>query len=199
MELMESDYEEYQYDGHRNLREETLCFNLTPEPMEDLSEMVEPEPSKDLTAVERDPSKIAKAFLEDVPVETSDLHLTEPREKDSLDPEQNNSTTGQETGNQPEEDLNNVHPSTQPSREGRGNPSVMDKTDIQTESNCSSRPIMDRKATKTLSYPELGNPLVTIVQSFQALSDVFTDSFEEPSKPPKKALELWILGKEGRM
>lgn len=93
--------------------------------------MVEPEPSKELTAVERDPSKVAKAFLEDVPVETSDLNLTEHREKYSLDPEENNATTGQETGNQPEEDLNHVHPSTQPSREGRGNPSVTKLTSRQ--------------------------------------------------------------------
>lgn len=58
----------------------------------------------------------------------------------------------------------------------------MDQTDVQTEVDCSKRPIRDRKATKRLTYPELGNPLVTIVQSlFQTLSDVVTESLEEPS------------------
>jgi len=54
------------------------------------------------------------------------------------------------------------------------------QTDIQIEGECSRRPIRDRKATKRLTYPELGNPLVTIVQSlFQSLSDVFTDSMKD--------------------
>lgn len=43
-------YEEYLYDGHRNLRVKTLGFDLTPEPMEHLPERIELEPSKELTA-----------------------------------------------------------------------------------------------------------------------------------------------------
>ena len=67
----QSDSEEYHY--HRNLRVETLGFNLTSEPMEYISERIEPEP--ELTAVEQDPSDVAKAFPEDSPVETYDLNL----------------------------------------------------------------------------------------------------------------------------
>lgn len=46
----------------------------------------------------------------------------------------------------------------------------------------------DRKATKQLTYPELGNPLFTVVQSlFQCLSKALTDSpvqfrYSEPCK-----------------
>lgn len=188
----QSDSEEYHYDGHRNLRVETLGFDPTPEPMDYLPERIEPEPSKKLTAVEQDPSDVAKAFPEDSPVETCDPNLPDPEKEDLPDPgdndlpepEEENLDTGQETGNLPEEDLDNVHPSTEPAQESEGNTSVMGETDIQTEGDSSRRPIRDRKATKRLTYPELGNPLVTIVQSlFQTLSDVFADSLEEPSFP----------------
>ncbi len=180
----QSDSEEYYYDGHRNLRVEILGFDPTPEPIEHLPEGIEPEPSKELTAVKQGPSDVTIAFPEDVPVETYDLNLPDPGNNDLPDPEESSSTAGQETGNLPEEDLDNVHPSTQPAQEGKENTSVMDQTDIQTEGDCSRRPVRDRKATKRLTYPELGNPLITIVQSlFQTLSDVFTDSLEEPSFP----------------
>ena len=180
----QSDSEEYHYNGHRNLRVETLGFDLTPEPMEHLTEWSEPEPSKELTASEQDPSVVARAFPEDVPVETCDLNLPGPADYDLIDPEESSSTAGQETGNLPEKDLDNVHSSTEPAQESKENTSVDDQTDNQTESDCSRRPIGDRKAAKRLTYPELGNPLVTIVQSlFQTLSDVFTDSLEEPSFP----------------
>lgn len=180
----QSDSEEYHYDVHRNLRVETLGFDPTPEPMEHLTERIEPEPSKELTATGQDPSDVARAFPEDVPVETCDLNLPDPADYDLLDPEESSSTAGQETGNLPEEDLDNVHYSTQPTQKSKENTSFMDQTDNQTESDCSRRPIRDRKAAKRLTYPELGNPLVTIVQSlFQTLSDVFTDSLEEPSFP----------------
>lgn len=201
----QSDSEEYHYHG--NLRVETQGFNLIPKSMEYLPERNQPEPSKEMTAVEQDPSDVAKAFLEDSPVETHDLNLPESRETDSPDPavddlsdherkdlpvpaddknlpdpEESNSTAGQETGNLPEEDLENVHPSTQPAQESKGDTRDMDQMDDQNESDCSGRPVRDRKATKRLTYPELGKPLVTIVQSlFQTLSDVFTDSLEEPS------------------
>ena len=180
----QSDSEEYHYDVHRNLRVETLGFDPTPEPMEHLTERIEPEPLKELTATEQGPSDVARAFPEDVPVETCDLNLPVPADYDLLDPEESSSTAGQETGNLPEEDLDNVHYSTQPTQKSKENTSFMDQTDNQTESDCSRRPIRDRKAAKRLTYPELGNPLVTIVQSlFQTLSDVFTDSLEEPSFP----------------
>lgn len=180
----QSDSEEYYYDGHRNLRVETLDFDPTPEPIEHLPEGIEPGPSKELTAVKQGPSDVTIAFPEDVLVETYDLNLPDPGNNDLPDPEESSSNAGQETGNLPEDDLDNVHPSTQPAQEGKENTSVTDQTDIQTEGDCSKRPIRDRKATKRLTYPELGNPLVTIVQSlFQTLSDVFTDSLEEPSFP----------------
>ncbi len=180
----QSDSEEYYYDGHRNLRVEILGFDPTPEPIEHLPEGIEPEPSKELTAVKKGPSDVTIAFPEDVPVETYDLTLPDPGNNDLPDPEESSSTAGQETGNLPEEDLDNVHSSTQPAHEGKENTSVTDQTDIQTEGDCSRRPVRDRKATKRLTYPELGNPLITIVQSlFQTLSDVFTDSLEEPSFP----------------
>ncbi len=180
----QSDSEEYYFDGHRNLRVEILGFDPTPEPIEHLPERIEPEPSKELTAVKQGPSDVTIAFPENVPVETYDLNLPDPGNNDLPDPEEGSSTAGQETGNLPEEDLDNVHPSTQPAQERKENTSVTDQTDIQTEGDCSRRPIRDRKATKRLTYPELGNPLVTIVQSlFQTLSDVFTDSLEEPSFP----------------
>ncbi|KAJ7994978.1 hypothetical protein DPEC_G00255140 [Dallia pectoralis] len=132
----QSDSEEYHYDGHRNLRVETLDFDPTPEPIEHLPERIELEPSKELTAAKQD---VAKAFPEDVPVETCDLpdpadcDLPDPADCDLSDPEESSSTAGQETGNLPEEDLDNVHPSTQPPQEGKENTSVVDQTDIQTE------------------------------------------------------------------
>ncbi|KAG1925566.1 hypothetical protein F2P79_025461, partial [Pimephales promelas] len=145
----QSDSEEYHYDVHRNLRVTTLGFDLTPEPVEHLPERIEPEPLKELTTVKQDPLEIAKAFPEDVPVETCDPDLPDPAdpdlpdsaENDLPDPansnlpdsEENSSTAGQDTGNLPEEDLDNVHPSTQPTQEGKENTSVMDQTDIQTE------------------------------------------------------------------
>ncbi|KAJ8014924.1 hypothetical protein DPEC_G00020820 [Dallia pectoralis] len=142
----QSDSEEYHYDGHRNLRVETLDFDPTPEPIEHLPERIELEPSKELTAAKQD---VAKAFPEDVPVETCDLNLPDPADCDLpdpadcdlpdpadcdlSDPEESSSAAGQETGNLPEEDLDNVHPSTQPPQEGKENTSVVDQTDIQTE------------------------------------------------------------------
>ncbi|KAJ8011109.1 hypothetical protein DPEC_G00054770 [Dallia pectoralis] len=135
----QSDSEEYHYDGHRNLRVETLDFDPTPEPIEHLPERIELEPSKELTAAKQD---VAKAFPEDVPVETCDLpdpadcDLPDPADSDLSDPEESSSTAGQETGNLPEEDLDNVHPSTQPPQEGKENTSVVDQTDIQTEETC---------------------------------------------------------------
>lgn len=202
----QSDSEEYHYDSHRNLRVKTLGFGLTPEPTEHLPENIELEPPKESTAVEQDPPDVAKAFPEDIPVAMCDLDLPEPRETDSPDPAdddpsdlkekdlsvpgdydlpnpvESNSTAGQETGNLPEEDQDEVHLPTQPAQESKGNTGTMDQTDVQTEVDCSKRPIRDRKATKRLTYPELGNPLVTIVQSlFQILSDVVTESLEEPS------------------
>lgn len=153
---------------------ETLGFNLPSGPIEYLPERIEPEP--DLTAVEQNPSGVVKAFPEDPPVETYDLDLP--------DPEERNSIVEQEIGNLPEKDLDNVHPSTQPAQESKENTNDLGQTDNQNGSDCSGRPVRDRKATKRLTYPELGNPLVTIVQSlFQTLIDVFTDSLEEPSFP----------------
>ena len=157
----QSDSEEYHYDGHRNLRVETLSFNPTPEPMERLTKRIEPESSKELTGTEQDPTDVARAFPEDVPVEACDLNLPDPADYDLLDPEKSSSTAGQETGNLPEKDLDNVHPSTQPAQESKENTIVMDQADNHTESDCSKRPIRDRKAAKRLTYPELGNPLVT--------------------------------------
>ena len=72
------DSEEYYYHGNRNLRVETLAFNLTPETREHLPERIEPEPSKEFTAVEQDPSDVVKAFPEDPPVDTYDLNLPDP-------------------------------------------------------------------------------------------------------------------------
>lgn len=95
--------------------------------------------------------------------------------KDLPDPDESNSTNGQESENLPEVDLN---------QENEGNTSDLNQTDNQDTTDCSGRPVRDRKAAKRLTYPELGNPLVTIVQSlFQTLSDVFTDSLEETSFP----------------
>ncbi|XP_013855935.1 uncharacterized protein LOC106511737, partial [Austrofundulus limnaeus] len=74
----QSDSEEYHY--HRNLKVDTLGFNLTSEPMEYLPERIEPEP--DLTTVEQNPPDVAKAFPENSPVETYDLDLPDPEEKD---------------------------------------------------------------------------------------------------------------------
>lgn len=73
-EESQSDPEEYPYDGYRNLRVETLGFDLTSETVENLLERIEPEPSKTLTAVEQDLSDVAKAFPEDAPVENCDLN-----------------------------------------------------------------------------------------------------------------------------
>lgn len=56
------DSEEYHYDGYRKLRVEALGFYLTPEAVEHLTERTDLEPIKTLTAVEQDPSAIAKAF-----------------------------------------------------------------------------------------------------------------------------------------
>ncbi|KAF7690681.1 hypothetical protein HF521_012485 [Silurus meridionalis] len=169
----QSDSEEYNYDGQRNLQVETLVFDPTPEPIEYLPERIQPEPSKELTAVKQGPSNVAKA-LEDVPVETYD-----PGTNDLPDPEESGSTAEQETENLPEEDLDNVHPSIQLAQEDKKDTSVMDQSDIQTQDDCSRRPIRDRKAAKRLTYPELGNPLVTVVQSlFQTLSEVLTDSLK---------------------
>lgn len=207
----QSDSEEYHY--HRNLRVET-SFDLTPEPMEHLPERNEPEPSKELTAVEQDRSDVAKAFPEDSPVETYDLNLPEPREKDSPDPADDCLSDPEKKDlldpadcNLPDpadcdlpdpadsdlpdpekKDLPDTGdkdlPSTQPAQKSKEHTSDLDQTDNQDASDCSGRPVRDRKATKRLTYPELGNPLVTIVQSlFQTLSDVFTDSLEEPSFP----------------
>lgn len=79
----QSDHEEYHYYGNRNVRVETLGFHLTPEPMVYLPERIELKPSEELTAVEQDPSDVAKAFPKDVPEEIYDLDLPEPGKKDS--------------------------------------------------------------------------------------------------------------------
>lgn len=59
---------------------------------------------------------------------------------------------------------------------------LVDQT--ETERGCFRRYTRDRRTTKRLTYPELGNPLVTIVQSlFQSLSDVITDSLTDSNFP----------------
>ncbi|KAL0972643.1 hypothetical protein UPYG_G00192300 [Umbra pygmaea] len=143
----QSDSEEYYYDGHRNFRVETLGFDLTPEPMDHLPDRMEPEPPRELTAVKQDPSDVARVFPEDIQVETYDLNLPEPIETGLPDPgnnylpdpDESSSTTGQETGNLPEEDPDDVHSSTSPAREGKGNTSVVDHTDIQTKESSDVR------------------------------------------------------------
>lgn len=64
---------------------EILGFDPTPEPIEHLPERIEQEPSKELTAVKQDPPDVAKAFPEDVPVETCDLNLPDPADYDLPD------------------------------------------------------------------------------------------------------------------
>lgn len=179
-----SDSDEYSHYGHRDLRVETLIFNFIPELEECSSERIEPEPTKKLSAVERDPSDVAKYFPEDPPVDTCDPILSDPEDEHLPDPEKKNLPDEQETGNLPEEDLEIVDACTQPAHESKGNMSVTDQTDIQAEQYCSRRSTRDRKVTKRLTYPELGNLLVTIVQSLlQSLSEVLTDSLEETSFP----------------
>ena len=48
-----------------------------------------------------------------------------------------------------------------------------------------------REPTRRLTYPELGNPLVTVVQAlFQSLSMAITKSFVEPSFTPLPEPEI---------
>ncbi len=189
----QSDSEEYCYDGHRNLRVETLGFDLAPETVEHLPERIELEPHEMIsTAVEQDPSDVTKAFSEDAAVETYDLnlpdpadsYLPDPEEKDLPDPADSDLPDPEEKDLLDPADYDLPDPGQKDSPDSKGNTSVTDQTDIQTEGYCSRRPIRDRKVTKRLTYPKLGNPLVTIVQSlFQSLSDVFTDSLEETGFP----------------
>lgn len=63
-----------------------------------------------------------------------------------------------------------------------------DESEIISAVRRSSR---QREQSKRLTYPELGNPLVTIVQSlFQSLSTVITDSLREPSLTPLPEPEI---------
>lgn len=117
----QSDPEEYHYDGYRNLRVETLGFNHTSNTMEHLPERIEPQPLKMLTAVEQDPSDVAKALPEDAQVKTCDLDLLDPGETNLPDPGETDLPNPEESrlpaGQKPEhllvEDLKSVHPPAQ--------------------------------------------------------------------------------------
>lgn len=66
----------------------------------------------------------------------------------------------------------------------------IDKNETETISDV-RRSSRQREQSKRLTYPELGNPLVTIVQSlFQSLSTVITDSLMEPSLTPLPEPEI---------
>lgn len=80
------DPDEYPHDGYRKLRVETLGVDLTSETEGYLPERIEPELSKTMTAVEQDPSDVAKAFPEDTPVEACDLNLTDSKVNNLPDP-----------------------------------------------------------------------------------------------------------------
>jgi len=109
---------------------------------------------------------------------------TEPEEGILPRPRESNLPAGQEPGDLPGEDLNSIHSPTQTTLERNETEEVMDQTETEIERGCFRRSTRDRKAPNRLTYPELGNPLVTVVQSlFQSLSEVITHSLAEPSFP----------------
>lgn len=136
-----------------------------------------------MTAVEQDLSDIAEAFPGDAPVDTIDLNLPDSGESNSPEPERRTLPDIEENHlpvspeNLPREDQSTVHFPTQTIL--RRNENI-----VETESGREHlrRSTRDRKGTRRLTYPELGNPLVQIVQSlFQSLHEVITNSLTESS------------------
>lgn len=201
--------EEYNCRGHRNLRVGTIRSDLTPEPMEPPPERIEPGTPEKLTAVEQYPSDVAQAFPEDSPVDTHDLNFPVPADCDlpvpadcdlpvpevtdspDKDEEKSGNSSKEEIGNPPEQEIDNL-PENLPditSESVERNPMESrdedhiegevptEETDGQTEVR---RSLRRREPTRRFHYPELGNPLVSIVTSlFQGLNTALSNSLND--------------------
>jgi len=201
----QSDPEEC-YNSSRNLRVETLGSDHRSAIVENSPGRIAPEPPKLLTTIGQDLSDVTFPENGNLPdleegnlpdLEEGNLpdleegNLPDPEEGNLPDPEEgtlpspeevtlpgpakDNLTDGPRSEEIPERELNSVHCPMQTTPERNGNRVVIDET--ESENNCLRRSTREKKATRQLTYPELGNPLVTVVQSlFQSLSEAVTDS-----------------------
>lgn len=178
----QSDPDEYFHEGHRTCVE-TVDFNNISETTEHPPDETEQEPLEMVSTIELNSSDVAEAFPEDAPVEASGLDLSAgtPGESNLPDPHGNSPPAGQKQEYVPEQDLSSVHSPTQATPEENDNESNINQPQTDMEGGTLRRSTRDRKAPERLTYPELGNPLVTIVQSlFQSLTQVITESILQP-------------------
>ena len=184
--------------GHGNLVVDTTGVNYVPETVESCTRNTESQ-SLPVSTVEQDPPDVAEAFPEDVPVVTVDPNVldesilpeTSPTESNLPDvsPEDNALPDVSPEDNalpdvSPEDNaLPDVSPDDNRSPDAEqteGNTDIIDHNDSEDREHIrkSSR---HREPVERLTYRELGNPLVTIVQSlFQSLSTAITASLNDP-------------------
>ena len=173
-----SDPEDFYYDGHRNLRVETLAFNQVPEPAEQVPERTIPQyaPGETCNSNPPDPDENCLVYQDESCL--PDLEgsiISDPEESDILEPEESVLPKRQNPQDLPQEDLNSPSSPNQATETRNDIEITKDRPDAETEPL--RRSTRDRKPIERLTYPELGNPIVTIVQSlFQSLTDAFTDS-----------------------
>lgn len=165
-----------------------------------------------LSTFEQEPPEVAAAFPEDAPMVNADLNLPEIAERSlpetspaesnlpeisptesnlpEVNPEETTSPNENTDVDQPETEEDNneqedaVPDAVQIEEDAQGH---NDSEDTQSMRKSSRH----RAPTKIFTYPELGNPLITVVQSlFQSLSTAITDSLNDPWSPVNSDLTL---------
>ncbi len=128
---------------------------------------------------ERNLSEIRKRNLPN----SQESNLPDPEERNLHCPAEDNLPVEQRS-DIPEREVNSILCPAQATSERGEDVGVIGQTVAETEIRCLRRSTRNMKATQKLTYPDLGNPLVTIVQSlFQSLNEALEKSLVQLNYP----------------